>query len=247
MTKLKCEKCDLPMALADQRCHHCGQEAPPGRSAQVYFDKAIHAANKENWIEALRLADQALGANPPLQDRILFYQRSGAWYERQAAGQVQGQDWMQAEASFRDALMLDDGNEAVHQLWISNLAKAGRGQIALDWYQKRLELNPEDDIAKRFKTVAKLTLDYKNQSSKNSYQAADEVPKSRFEKIFGPSRVNILGAAFGTLISAIAAIVTALGLVGEVEGPMALVVDPMTWVYTGAFSFVFLIILWKNR
>jgi hypothetical protein len=156
-----------------------------------------------------------------------------------------------AENCFREALSMDDANEAVHQLWIANLSQANRGQEALDWYEQRLAHDAGDETALKFRSVARLTLQYKQQDFAADYQKAEPAARTRVEKLFKPTRANLAGTAGGAVMCALVALLLAFIPAAEQGGdaPAAnTFADPVTWGYFSlCFASLFGLLWWSRN
>ena len=249
-SQLSCEQCGQPMGVAEAVCSACGQPAPLGRSARVYLQKAASLASDHDYEEALALADKAFAAGMDDADRVGALQRVGGWHERLADGNAMDPGWREAEECYRKALAMDDGNEALHQLWIANLSQAGRGQEALGWYEKRLQLNPADEVALRFRSVAKLTLEYQQQDFASEYRKAEPKARTRMEKIFKPTRANLVGTAFmGGLCLVVAGVLEWTGeAAGEHPVGIGTLLEPNSWIlFSMVFFAMFGILAWIRK
>jgi tetratricopeptide (TPR) repeat protein len=225
MNGSQCEKCGHALAIADQRCPGCGTPVPDAQRLGVMLPRAEAFAADERYVEAARSLEPALAMSLEPEQAKTLWRKKGVWLRKAAATQPQYLDG--AEEALTKALHLDDLDDLSHQIWIDLLVQRGFADKARAWYKQRLELNPEDAVAKRQQAVLRLAADFKVQPRPQSSLDQAEEPHGFLWKMVVPSR----GKTWTIGLSGIFSLVIALN--GFLNGPPAapaaqapLAVDP---------------------
>lgn len=193
MSAIQCEKCGQTLALADSHCRACGTPVPAQQRLALLQDRAEGLAAQERFADAARALEPALAL--PLDAPALkgLWRKKGVWLRKAAADQPQLLD--AAEAALAEALKLDDLDDLSHQVWIDLLVQRGLADKAKAWYQQRLQLNPEDGMAKRQMAVLRLAMDFKAQPVARREAPAAE-PKGLLWRIVVPTTAKTAAMAF---------------------------------------------------
>lgn len=161
MNALQCEKCGHALAMADAQCSACGTPVPAEQRLGILLPRAEALAEQERYAEAARGLDLPLSLELPVAEKKALWRKKASWLRRATPSQ---EAWLdQAEAALAEALRLDDNDDLSHQVWIDLLVQRGLADKAKAWYQQRLQLNPEDAMAKRQMAVLRLAADFKTQ------------------------------------------------------------------------------------
>lgn len=188
-----CAHCGKPLALADRACASCGTPVPPERRLAILAARAEAFAADEDWADAARAAEAVLELAKDGPDAKLWWRKRASWLQR--TGQPGLLD--PAEAALAEALRLDDGDDLSHQLWIDLLQRRGELDKARGWYKQRLEINPEDGIAKKHLAALRLLADFK--IAPPPKLALADSPDGFFMKMLRPTAWKMATAALGLL------------------------------------------------
>ncbi len=207
MAGIQCKKCGAMMALSDRFCLQCGAEADPGQAAAFFLEKAESARLAENWAEASSQWRKALALPIPAADQAGLWYKLGFALDKLSAARGDERLGEEAAQAFQKSLEMDDSNDLAHQMWIANLARRGQVHLAISRYQKRLNENPGDARAEKFRTVASLSMQFKNSPVKVRLKG-DKIDKKRgmLGLILNPSPMNLTIAIvsfIGSLVPAV--------------------------------------------
>jgi hypothetical protein len=161
MIGLQCEKCGQALALAETQCPACGTPVPSARRMEAFLQRAEGLAEEERFAEAAKALDPVLSMDLDAVQGKTLWRKKGVWLRKASQAQPQWLDG--AEAALAESLRLDDHDDLSHQIWIDLLVQRNYAEKARLWYRQRLELNPEDAMAKRQLAILKLAADFKSQ------------------------------------------------------------------------------------
>ena len=197
MNGLKCEKCGHALALADSTCGACGALVPTEQRLAVLLPRADALADEERYADAARALDPALALVLSSDQAKTLWRKKGVWLRKASLEQAQYLD--PAEAALGEALRLDDLDDLSHQIWIDLLVQRGFAEKARTWYQQRLQLNPEDSVAKRQMSVLKLAADFKTKPRPQSSLSVSAEPNNFIWRMVGPGSGRPSRSPFRTL------------------------------------------------
>jgi tetratricopeptide (TPR) repeat protein len=190
---LNCSRCQKPLALADERCPACGEAVPAAARRSALLARAEAQAEAGLYVEAARVLETVLGSDLEVAEAKLLWRRRGTWLLRSGRA-----DYLDAaEAALAESLRLDDGDDLSHQLWIDLLTRRGHLDRAKQWYARRLELNPDDAMARRQQQIIRLSEDFKN-TPPPTLELETKHP-GFFAKLLKPSKGKLVGAALGAV------------------------------------------------
>ncbi len=232
MIGLQCEKCGHALALADAVCSACGNAVPAELRLKLILPRAEAFAADERFADAARALEPALALSLDAAQLKGLWRKKGVWLRKAAVEQPLLLD--AAEAALAEALRLDDADELSHQVWIDLLVQRDYAEKARAWYQQRLQLNPDDAVAKKQMLVLKLAADFKSQPRPKSqldvtveptnFLWRSVVPTPLKTWVIGLGGLPSLWIALRGYLSGPAAAVEGVALDPEVAD--ALVVDP---------------------
>jgi tetratricopeptide (TPR) repeat protein len=156
MSTLSCGSCGQALALADALCPRCGAPVDPQRRRALLTERAESLAADGLFAEAARSLGGVLDSGPAPDEAKRLWRKRSIWLQK--VGDPRQLD--EAEACLQRSMELDDTDELGHQLWIDLLKQRGHLDRAKTVYQKRLEKDPDDAVAKRQLGVIRSLADF---------------------------------------------------------------------------------------
>ncbi|HXC64565.1 MAG TPA: hypothetical protein VNZ67_09405 [bacterium] len=196
MTTLNCGACGQALALADLQCSRCGAPVDPERRRALIVQRADGLADDGHFAEAARALAPAFESAPPPGEAKRLWRKRAIWLQK--GGDARQMD--EAEACLQKSVELDDADDLGHHLWIDLLKQRGHLDRAKAYYQKRLEANPEDAVAKRQLGVIRSVADFLTQAPPKLDLEGDRKP-STLEKWIRPTPKKMLIAGATVLMS----------------------------------------------
>lgn len=223
MNALQCQKCGQNLAMAESQCSACGTAVPVAQRLAVLLPRAEAFAEQESFAEAARALEPALALALEPAEAKKLWRKKGVWMRKAAVDQPELLDG--AEAALGESLRLDDADDLSHQVWIDLLVQRGFGEKARSWYQQRLQLNPDDAMAKRQMLVLKLASDFKAQPRPQSQLDLGQEPDNIFWRMVVPTPGKAYAMGASGLVSLGIALYAAISPAGPPPAAAA-PVDP---------------------
>jgi tetratricopeptide (TPR) repeat protein len=156
MSTLSCGACGQALALADASCPRCGAPVAADRRRALLAERAEALAGEGKFAEAARSLGAVLEAGPPPDEAKRLWRKRAIWLQK--GGDPRQLD--EAETCLQRSVELDDADDLGHHLWIDLLKQRGHLDRAKAVYQKRLDADPEDAVAKRQLGVIRSLADF---------------------------------------------------------------------------------------